>query len=213
MFRKSALVPAILLSMGTAALAQTTGPDPATDTDSPCQITPGAPTEDGSLTDTLDDCNGVLKPPMVGDPEIVEPAPSVGDTPVIAPDELPDQPQQDTPESGDSTGADQPGYTVGQIVDAIAQSGKIAEDLAGADAQSIDAQSINVRDVSILFDGIDAAVINASLSAHQNDVQALQKQVVGSPDISAALETAGLLPAGVVAGEISSEGTVTIFAR
>lgn len=37
----------------------------------------------------LADCNGVLRPPSVGDRELVEPAPPVGDTPVIRPGEIP----------------------------------------------------------------------------------------------------------------------------
>lgn len=49
-----------------------------------------------SLTETLSDCNGVLKPPDVGDSAISEPPPDVGETPVIEPDEIPTQP----PESG-----------------------------------------------------------------------------------------------------------------
>ncbi|MBT9371859.1 hypothetical protein [Rhizobium sp. CSW-27] len=50
------------------------------------------PRENGaspSASAQLSDCNGVLKPPAVGDPEMVEPAPPVGDTPVIRPHELP----------------------------------------------------------------------------------------------------------------------------
>lgn len=42
-----------------------------------------------SASAQLSDCDGVLKPPKVGDPEMVEPAPPVGDTPVIKPHELP----------------------------------------------------------------------------------------------------------------------------
>src|ERR1043166_4225064 len=42
-----------------------------------------------SDTDKLSDCNGVLKPPSTGDSDFVEPAPSVGDTPIIRPGEIP----------------------------------------------------------------------------------------------------------------------------
>ncbi len=44
-----------------------------------------------SLTDTLADCGGVLKPPATGDSDISEPAPAQGETPVIKPDDLPVQ--------------------------------------------------------------------------------------------------------------------------
>jgi hypothetical protein len=47
-----------------------------------------------TLTEKLDDCDGVLKPPTVGDTEMVEPALDVGRTPVIRPDELPEQQQR-----------------------------------------------------------------------------------------------------------------------
>jgi hypothetical protein len=44
---------------------------------------------DGSSTTQLSDCGGVLTPPAVGDGDMVEPAPSVGETPVIRPQEVP----------------------------------------------------------------------------------------------------------------------------
>ncbi|KQS79331.1 hypothetical protein ASG25_12350 [Rhizobium sp. Leaf384] len=50
---------------------------------------PNANPGSGSLTEKLDDCNGVLKPPSVGDGEIVEPAPPSGQMPVITPNDLP----------------------------------------------------------------------------------------------------------------------------
>lgn len=37
----------------------------------------------------LADCNGVLRPPTVGDQELVEPAPPTGNMPVIRPGEVP----------------------------------------------------------------------------------------------------------------------------
>ena len=53
----------------------------------------GQGNDDHSLTETLEGCGGVLKPPPVGDGEIAEPPPDEGETPVIRPDEIP--PQQD----------------------------------------------------------------------------------------------------------------------
>lgn len=44
--------------------------------------------------DKLSDCNGVLKPPTVGDSGLEKPAPKVGRTPVIKPSDAPKE-QQD----------------------------------------------------------------------------------------------------------------------
>ncbi|MBP1853576.1 hypothetical protein [Rhizobium halophytocola] len=52
----------------------------------------GSAEDEQSLTETLDDCNGVLKPPVVGDHEMVEPAPDTGETPVIKPQDVPADP-------------------------------------------------------------------------------------------------------------------------
>ena len=41
------------------------------------------------LSEKLDSCNSVLRPPRVGDSEIVEPAPPTGDMPVLKPGDLP----------------------------------------------------------------------------------------------------------------------------
>ncbi|TAX63646.1 hypothetical protein ELI03_36075 [Rhizobium leguminosarum] len=42
-----------------------------------------------TLSGQLSECNGVLKPPKIGDGDIVTPAPSTGTMPIIKPDELP----------------------------------------------------------------------------------------------------------------------------
>ncbi|RWC46759.1 MAG: hypothetical protein EOS55_17485 [Mesorhizobium sp.] len=47
---------------------------------------------DASLTETLNDCGGVLKPPPTGDQGMAAPAPDEGKTPVIKPGEVPAQP-------------------------------------------------------------------------------------------------------------------------
>lgn len=44
-----------------------------------------------ALSDKLDKCAGVLKPPPTGETGMVEPAPDVGRTPVIPPEQLPEQ--------------------------------------------------------------------------------------------------------------------------
>lgn len=41
------------------------------------------------LSSKLDDCNGVIEPPKVGDKEIVAPTPQTGTMPVVKPGELP----------------------------------------------------------------------------------------------------------------------------
>ncbi|WP_136621467.1 MULTISPECIES: hypothetical protein [Mesorhizobium] len=58
------------------------------------QMEQGAKQQPGSdnLTETLNDCGGVLKPPATGDQGMAAPAPDEGKTPVIKPDEVPAQP-------------------------------------------------------------------------------------------------------------------------
>jgi hypothetical protein len=46
-----------------------------------------------SLTEKLDPCDGVLKPPAVGDQEMTLPPPGDGEMPVITPRDLPQQQQ------------------------------------------------------------------------------------------------------------------------
>lgn len=46
----------------------------------------------GNLTEKLNDCGGVLKPPATGDQGMATPAPDEGKTPVIKPGEVPAQP-------------------------------------------------------------------------------------------------------------------------
>lgn len=55
----------------------------------PAGTSPNANPGSSALTEKLDDCNGVLKPPSVGDGDIVAPAPQTGQMPVITPNELP----------------------------------------------------------------------------------------------------------------------------
>ncbi len=90
------------------ALAQTAGGDgaPAAQ-DSPCRVDPGSAGDDAqrgssgsgeaggsdaAARPSLEDCNGVLVPPKIGDGDIVEPAPDTGTTPVIPPGAVPTQP-------------------------------------------------------------------------------------------------------------------------
>jgi hypothetical protein len=92
----------LTLSLTLPSAAQTEQPaGPA----SPCQAQPdqnsntgnnngqtGTEQPSGDLSQKLDPCNGVLKPPPTGDTEMTEPAPNEGKTPVIKPGEVPPQP-------------------------------------------------------------------------------------------------------------------------
>ncbi len=206
LLRKTAVFATIIGSMAwsPAALAQT-----AVNSGSPCRVDPGTPQEDGSLTETLDDCNGVLKPQVAGDPGIIVEAPDVGETPVIEPGELPKQPSHDAPDSQSTSEFDDAaGYSAGRIVDAIAK----AEEMADA-IRSWDATEIDVHDISLLVEGVDAAVINASLSVHARAIELLQVAVAENHRIVEALQARGLKPAGVVAVEIDGSGNLTVFSR
>jgi len=46
----------------------------------------------GDLSEKLNDCGGVLKPPAIGDQGMATPAPDEGKTPVIKPGQVPAQP-------------------------------------------------------------------------------------------------------------------------
>lgn len=91
----------------TVAWAQDDTADPEILTPPPekCRVEPAQPgdpaTDDSTgttgetLSETLDDCNGVLRPPPTGDAGIAEPPPEEGRTPTIRPEDLP---EQQTPE-------------------------------------------------------------------------------------------------------------------
>jgi len=51
-----------------------------------------APPPTDSLTDTLAPCNGVIAPPPTGDSDLTITPPPVGETPVIPPGQVPQQP-------------------------------------------------------------------------------------------------------------------------
>ena len=91
------------LQATTTSNAQTPSePDPTTG--DPCLAEPrleqDAPTDqDQELTEKLDRCNGVLKPPPTEDQDIEVQPPETGKTPIVPPSELPDQ--QPEPEEPD----------------------------------------------------------------------------------------------------------------
>jgi hypothetical protein len=208
LFRNIALTStlAALMAWSQSAYGQTSG---AATVESPCRVSPDAESSEGSLTDRLDDCNGVLKPPIVGDPGIVQQAPDVGEMPVIPPGSLPQQQSQDNSEGTEPGAEARPaGYSAGQIVDAIGMAADTADKLG-----SLDVQQIDIYDISILLEGVDAAVINTSLSVHKHEVEMLQNEIAHSDRVMDALRSKGLTPVGVVAVEIDASGAVTVFAR
>lgn len=82
------------LAMETPVTAQEEETPPSRSQDcstEPNQSDPETAPGDDELSSKLDDCNGVLEPPSTGDADIVEPAPSVGRTPVIRPEQIPEQ--------------------------------------------------------------------------------------------------------------------------
>lgn len=93
------IFPALVL-LSVPAVAQENGQQKPRGDD--CRVLPDQPPaapgreEAGpdTLSKKLDDCNGVLKPPPTGDSEIAEPPPEGGRTPVIRPEDLPQQQQQ-----------------------------------------------------------------------------------------------------------------------
>lgn len=120
MIRSGALALILTLLVCSACIppsyAQEDEPENQAPAEDPCQAQPeetqpperqpGAADQgqerDETQAQLLDRCNGVLTPPDVGEPEMVEPPPDVGRTPVIRPDELPRQ--QPGPEGRDTEG-------------------------------------------------------------------------------------------------------------
>ncbi|MFD1986566.1 hypothetical protein ACFSOZ_29435 [Mesorhizobium newzealandense] len=90
--RTLAIVPfGLMLALAVPAAAQT---DQQQNDKCQVQTEQGAKQQPGgdNLTDTLNDCGGVLKPPATGDQEMTTPAPDQGKTPVIKPGDVPVQP-------------------------------------------------------------------------------------------------------------------------
>ena len=113
------LCSALLLALSQPGLAQAPD-DPGESAAEDCLVEPGAPDlseedegidpfppdepvlpdgdsdgEDLTLTERLAPCNGVLEPPATGDQEMTTPPPDEGETPIIRPGELPEQPPGD----------------------------------------------------------------------------------------------------------------------
>lgn len=184
----------------------------ATAQENRCAVDPSVPTGDQSLTDKLDNCNSVLVPPKVGDSEIVEPPPETGTIKVIPPGAIPEQQSgAGTPTAPDGTTAgtsDDPGYNLSELIDAMSRSSAIADEL-----KSMEARKIEVRDISILLGGANAAVLDTSLAEHASGIDALRSTISNSATLAAAVTAAGLTVAGIVAAKIDEPQTVTLFGR
>ena len=176
---------------------------------SPCVANPEAAPSDKSLSLQLDDCNGVLKPPKVGDSEIVEPAPKSGTIIVVPPGSVPDQQSESGPVEGPKAATlNGPDYSISSIVEAIGTSGETARKL-----QTIVPANVVIRDISILLGGSNAAVLNASLAAHSSAVDELRKVIQSQPTLSTAVSASGLSVTGIVAAQIDGQDIVTLFGR
>ena len=95
---KPLVIASLMLALAAPAAAQmdqqqgTDNPAPQADK---CRMQPDQgkqQPESGNLTEKLNDCGGVLKPPATGDQGMATPAPDEGKTPVIKPGEVPPQP-------------------------------------------------------------------------------------------------------------------------
>ncbi|MBZ9797774.1 hypothetical protein [Mesorhizobium sp. ES1-4] len=85
---------AAMLALALPAAAQTAQPTPNQQSDK-CRAQTdqgGKQPSGGDLSEKLNDCGGVLKPPAIGDQGMAAPAPDEGKTPVIKPGEVPAQP-------------------------------------------------------------------------------------------------------------------------
>jgi hypothetical protein len=110
LLRVSIVAIASVLAMSGAGRAQNGDVMPPPDN---CRVTPAPQAGNGndqrqptqpdpqttqSLTDKLGPCDGVLKPPAVGDQELTQPPPDTGETLIIRPHDLPGQ--QSNPDGG-----------------------------------------------------------------------------------------------------------------
>lgn len=87
-YRHSIATPFVVFAALAVTPALSQAPSQNADGD-PCRIAPDG--DQKPLAQKLDDCNGMIRPPKVGDTEIVEPTPDVGKSRLIRPGELPAQ--------------------------------------------------------------------------------------------------------------------------
>lgn len=88
---QTAAIAAVTLALLASWQTQSTAAEIVQETCEAAPQSPGqAPAGAEALKENrLEDCNGVLKPPPVGDPDLVRPAPDAGNMPVIPPSALP----------------------------------------------------------------------------------------------------------------------------
>ncbi|MBX3580640.1 MAG: hypothetical protein KF810_01915 [Rhizobiaceae bacterium] len=165
-----------------------------------CRVNPDA-ADTVPLAEKLDDCNGVLRPPKVGDSEIVEPAPDVGETPVIRPGEI--EPQEDQ----DSTGSAPSSFSISELVDAIGNADATARRLGESTTGSVE-----IQDITPLMAGANAASINTALAQHQSALANLKARIQESGPLSEALDREGVHIDRVVTA-LEEAGAVTIFVK
>lgn len=187
-----------------ASVAQTTKPET-----NPCAANPAASPDDKSLSEQLNDCNGVLAPPKVGDGEIVEPAPPGGTIIVIPPSDVPQQQsgrgRSDAPASSQIENS---AYDIADLVEAISRSAQTAKDL-----ETVEPKHVDVRDISILLGGSNSAVLNASMAENAAAIDKLRKSITGNDALASAVLSNGLTIVGIVAAMIDDQKKVTLFGR
>ncbi|OBQ75405.1 hypothetical protein [Mesorhizobium erdmanii] len=92
---KPLAIASLVLALAVPAAAQTNQQQNPTQADK-CRVETDQAgkqqTGNGNLTEKLNDCGGVLKPPATGDQGMAAPAPDEGKTPVIKPGQVPAQP-------------------------------------------------------------------------------------------------------------------------
>lgn len=174
---------------------------------------PGSEQNDAilSLTDQLDNCDGVIKPPKVGDTEIQVPAPRAGSMPVIAPGDLPDQ-QSDLNENEENSGTEkaiESGAGIDQIVGMIAKSSDVAKQLEKAGADPL----VNVVNVSVIFKGAKSAVLKTALRLHEKDVDRMRSSLAENKTVVQTLQSKGVPLKFVVAASMNEDGSITVFVR
>ena len=99
---KHASMASLALLLGLSAIAEAQVGGRVQTSDPKCQAPADQHTsQDGvpshsadSLTGKLSECEGVLEPPPTGDAEFAQPPPDKGKTPIVKPEDLPQQPKQ-----------------------------------------------------------------------------------------------------------------------
>ncbi len=164
-----------------------------------------------SLTDQLNNCDGVIKPPKVGDREIEAPAPQVGTMPIIPPGTLPEQ-KSGVDENGKISRTEkaiEAGAEIDQIVGMIAKSADVAKQLENMDTDP----QLNVINVSVVFQGAKSDVLKTALRLHEKDVEKLRSSLAGNKSLAQNLYNEGVPLKFVVAASVNDDGSVNIFMR